>query len=142
MGLIRKSLRVATLPAGPLGVKGSSKKQRVAKSTLRAAEAQTRVLEAQLRLLERAADPTIAEREREEAEREARRRQAKIAARQAKKAERQAEREVRAQARREPKPQSPASSSNELPTLQTLDGLSVRRLGRSIADAFKPLDGR
>lgn len=44
MGIFRKTLRVATLPLGPAGVKGSSKKQRVAKATLRAEQAQARAL--------------------------------------------------------------------------------------------------
>lgn len=44
MGLIRKSLRVATLPLGPAGVKGSSKKQRVAKGQLKELKAQTRLM--------------------------------------------------------------------------------------------------
>lgn len=35
MGLIRKSLRVATLPLGPAGVKGSSKKQRTSAAALK-----------------------------------------------------------------------------------------------------------
>jgi hypothetical protein len=54
MGLIRKTLRVATLPAGPLGVKASSRKQRVAKATLREAQAQTKLLSATQEALEAA----------------------------------------------------------------------------------------
>ena len=45
MGLIRKTLRVATLPAGPLGVKGSSKKQRTAKAQLAEAKKTNMILE-------------------------------------------------------------------------------------------------
>lgn len=45
MGLIRKSLRIATLPLGPAGVSGSSKKQSVAAATLNEVRTQTRLLE-------------------------------------------------------------------------------------------------